>query len=176
MRGRRRRRSPGGQPRVLLDPAVRRHLGVDLATDAWADITPEGERPSDRCLHACGYDPATDELVLFGGRNDVQPYLGDTWRLGADGWREVVPEGEGPSLRARSRGAFTDTFQVIGGEGPDGLAGDAWTLGAGDVWAPGPADAPADRQASAVAVLDGEVWLFGGVGDGGPLADLWRYG
>ena len=146
----------------------------DLAGATWVDITPaEGPRPSPRCLHACGYDAGAGALVLFGGRNDDEPYLGDTWRLGSDGWAEVP--GDGPSPRSRSRGAFTTELLVIGGEGADGLAGDAWILGA-DGWAPAPPGAPADRQAAAVAVGDGVVWSFGGVGDDGPLADLWRYG
>lgn len=145
----------------------------DLATATWADITPAGARPSDRCLHACGYDPAADEVVLFGGRNDDQPYLGDTWRLGSGGWTEVP--GPGPSPRARSRGAFTDDLLVLGGNGPAGFPADAWLLRDGS-WVPGPADAPADRQAAAVAVVDGEVWVFGGEGPNGLLADLWRSG
>ena len=145
----------------------------DLATATWADITPAGVRPSDRCLHACGYDPATDELVLFGGRNDDQPYLGDTWQLGPGGWTEVA--GDGPSPRARSRAAFTNELLVVGGTGPDGFPSDAWIL-RGGAWVPGPADAPADREAAAVAVADGVVWVFGGEGPTGLLADLWRSG
>lgn len=145
----------------------------DLATATWSDITPAGTRPSDRCLHACGYDPATDELILFGGRNDDEPYLGDTWRLGSAGWTEIA--GDGPSPRARSRAAFTNELLVLGGSGPDGFPADAWVL-RDAAWEPGPADVPADREASAVAVANGEVWLFGGEGPTGPLADLWRSG
>lgn len=145
----------------------------DLATATWTDITPAGARPSDRCLHACGYDPATDELTLFGGRNDDEPYLGDTWRLGPGGWTEVT--GAGPSPRARSRAAFTDELLVLGGDGPDGFPADTWVL-RDTTWVPGPTDAPDDREAPAVAVADGELWLFGGEGPTGPNADLWRSG
>jgi hypothetical protein len=146
----------------------------DLTQDAWADVTPtDGPTPSARCLHACGYDRSSDEIVLFGGRNDDQPYLGDTWRLGVDGWRELP--GAGPSPRARSRGAFMTSFQVVGGDGSDGLPDDAWTL-SDSIWEPGPAGAPADRSASAVAEVDGVMWLFGGLGDDGAFADLWRFG
>ena len=146
----------------------------DLAAATWADMTPaEGPRPSNRCLHACGYHEATGEVVLFVGRNDDEPYLGDTWRLGAGGWQEVP--GVGPSPRSRSRAAFTDGLLVFGGEGADGLAGDAWLLGEGG-WVPGPTGGPDDRQAPAVAEVDGVVWVVGGLGEDGPLADLWRYG
>lgn len=144
----------------------------DLATGAWSEVTPaQGPRPSNRCLHACGYDPEADELVLFGGRNDDQPYLGDTWRLGGDGWREVP--GPGPSPRARSRGAFTTELLVLGGDGPSGLPSDAWVLRDG-TWVAGPSDTPARRSAPAVAVADGVVWVFGGLEGETPLADLWR--
>ncbi|MCA9716705.1 MAG: hypothetical protein KC468_18680 [Myxococcales bacterium] len=64
---------------------------------------------------------------------------------------------------------------VIGGEGADGLVDDAWALVDGG-WAPAAAGAPSERKASAVVVADGVVWLFGGLGDDGPLADLWRLG
>jgi len=144
----------------------------DLATASWSDITPvDGPRPSDRCLHACGFDPATDEVVLFGGRNDDEPYLGDTWRLGAGGWRELP--GDGPSPRVRSRGALGPEFLVIGGDGPDGLTGDAW-IQRDENWLPAPSGAATLRIAPAVATADGVVWVFGGLSDTDPLADLWR--
>ena len=145
---------------------------LDLATASWSDITPtEGPRPSNRCLHACGFDPDTDEIILFGGRNDDQPYLGDTWRLGADGWREIP--GDGPSPRARSRGAFSGELLVLGGNGPDGLTGDAW-IQRDESWLPAPSGAATQRIAPAVATVDGVVWVFGGLSDTVPLADLWR--
>lgn len=147
----------------------------DLAAESWTDITPaEGPRPVNRCLHACGYDPASDEIVLFGGRSDETPYLGDTWRLGATGWQELAVAG--PSARARSRGAFTDAFLVVGGEGEGrALVDDAWLFADG-AWSSVATGAPTDRQAPAVAERDGVVWLVGGLGDAGPVSDLWRWG
>lgn len=147
----------------------------DLATSSWTDVTPPtGSRPSARCLHSCAYDLASGELTLFGGRNDDEPYLGDTWRLDATGWSELPVSG--PLPRARSRAARNgDAVEVIGGTGDAGHVGDAWRLGI-DGWQPAPPGAPAEREAAAVAQGDGVVWLFGGAGPSGALGDLWRSG
>lgn len=147
----------------------------DLEVEGWEEVTPAtGPRPAARCLHACGWDASAGELVLFGGRTDDTAYVGDTWRLGGDGWRE--PAGDGPSARVHSGGVHTGAgFLVVGGQGDDGLPGDAWLL-AGDGWSAAAADAPAARHSHAMAERDGTVWVFGGASDDGDLADLWRRG
>jgi hypothetical protein len=147
----------------------------DLAEDSWTEITPaDAPRPAARCLHACGWDPDAGELVLFGGRTNEARYVGDTWRLGSEGWSEIV--GDGPEPRVHAGGASTDEgFQILGGEGPDGTTADAWLL-ADDAWAPAPDEPPSARHSHAVAEGEAAVWVFGGIDDTGDLGDLWRFG
>jgi hypothetical protein len=147
----------------------------DPAQETWTELTPaEGPRPAARCLHACGWDADASELTLFGGRTNEARHVGDTWRLGDNGWREVVTEG--PSSRVHAGAASTDDgFQLLGGEGPDGITADAWLLG-DNAWGPAPDGAPSDRHSQAVAEDGSVVWVFGGIDDSGDLGDLWRYG
>lgn len=145
----------------------------DLRDESWSEITPQdGPHPRARCLHACGWDADADELVLFGGRTDDAVYVGDTWRLGEDGWREI--EGTGPSERVHAAGVYVDdAFLLVGGEGPEGLPGGVWLLG-GDAWSVAPGEGPSERHSHAIAEREGVVWVFGGASGDGDLADLWR--
>lgn len=147
----------------------------DLGAETWTEVTPAaGPRPAARCLHACGWDPGAGELVLFGGRTDTAAHVGDTWRLGDDGWRELA--GDGPSARVHSGGVHTGAgFLLVGGQGDDGLPGDAWLL-AGDGWSVADDAASAARHSHALAERDGVVWIFGGASNEGDLGDLWRLG
>ncbi len=147
----------------------------DLVSDSWTDISPpEGSRPPVRCLHACTYDSAAQELTMFGGRQSGNPFLGDTWTLAENGWTEVL--GEGPEARVRSRGLLIGReMHVVGGTGADGLLGNAWIF-TDEVWQPAASGAPAARESAAVAQVDDGAWLFGGNGPDGPLDDLWFFG
>lgn len=147
----------------------------DLTQESWADLTPvDGPRPAARCLHVCGWDADAAELVLFGGRTNDARYVGDTWRLGSDGWREIAAEG--PPARVHAGGASTDDgFQVLGGEGPDGITTDAWVFG-DDRWTSAPDGGPSTRHSHAIAERDSMVWVFGGTDDSSDLHDLWRLG
>lgn len=147
----------------------------DLGSGAWTEITPEaGDRPVARCLHACGWDGETGELMLFGGRTDDTSFAGDTWRLGDDGWREI--SGTAPSARVHAGGVgIHGELLLVGGQGADGLPGDTWRL-SGDSWGQDTDPGPADRHSHAIAERDGVVWVFGGTDDSGDQADLWRLG
>jgi hypothetical protein len=146
----------------------------DLAQESWTAITPaDAPRPAARCLHACGWDAHAAELVLFGGRTNEARHVGDTWRLGSEGWREVGRDGPAPRVHAGA--AFTeDGVQLLGGEGPDGITADAWLLDQ-DTWDAAPDSAPSARHSQAVADRDSVVWVFGGIDDTGDLGDLWKF-
>lgn len=147
----------------------------DLSEQSWTDITPaEGDSPAARCLHACGWDEQSGELVLFGGRTNAEQFVADTWRLGAGGWEQV--SGAGPSARVFAAGVHNpEGFTLLGGEGPDGLTDDAWQL-TGDGWGPGTEGAPTARHSHAITADGSVIWVFGGATADGDLADLWRRG
>ena len=149
----------------------------DLTTDTWQEASPEGDRPIRRCLHACSYDATTGELVLFGGATNDAFAVGDTWRLGDDGWVEVT--GAAPAARrfgAMVPAASGGVLLVGGGLGTDDTHGDTWSLSTTE-WTQLELDnAPSPRHSHAVVAnpRTGVIYMFGGDGPEGELDDLWQ--
>ena len=153
----------------------------DFAVERWADVTPAGDVPVKRCLHACWWT-ADGSFVLYGGQTNGVPALGDLWTLpaatGSGGaWTERPdPEPAARQLAAVARpGAFTVVF---GGRDVDrSPLRDAWILADGSggfVPLATPGDRPSARSGAALVVdaSAGRLLLFGGVG-GRALDDLW---
>jgi hypothetical protein len=156
----------------------------DLETGTWADESPDGGGPFERCLHACWWTSA-GQLALYGGQTTGTPALGDLWFLtpgsptgATSAWTEApTPEPAARNLPAVARGdALTVMF---GGRGLDGEPrGDTWLLldgGSGFVPLDTAGGSPRERSGSAI-VYDpaGERFvLFGGVGDRA-FDDLWE--
>jgi len=68
---------------------------------------------------------------------------------------------------------------LIGGSTESGYITDVWTGTDGDdafTWTPleVASDAPAGRASHDAVVHRGDVYLFGGTSDAGPLNDLWK--
>lgn len=130
--------------------------------------------PPPRALHAMGYDPFLQQLVVFGGY-DGNETLGDTWVNDGSGWREHL--GPGPKERAEGamsyyKGPTLDPAHYLiyfGGYDP------TTTLYERDTWAFGPTGwtklcdapgcpSPSPRRGAAMAYLDDtkQVAMFGG--------------
>ncbi len=158
----------------------------DFGLERWIDLTPDSPVPVERCLHACWWT-ADDRLALYGGQTTGVAALGDLWSLtpglaDATGtWARV--EGTLPAERALPAFADLGTVELVfGGRSIDrGYLADAFviddvSLAATPLTTTG--TAPSAR-ASATMISDvarARVLLFGGIGAGGALADVWQLG
>ncbi|HXS81896.1 MAG TPA: kelch repeat-containing protein, partial [Methylomirabilota bacterium] len=95
-------------------------------TPTWTQLTPTGGAPAARQSHSAVYDPASDAMIVFGGRNKSL-WRNDVWRLSLRGpmrWTNITPaaSGDQPAPRA-DHVAMLDPVQhrmyVFGGDPPD---------------------------------------------------------
>lgn len=145
----------------------------DLAANTWTEVTPDGGLPGARCLHACGYDDATGNLVMFGGQDDDRAFLDDTWVFDGLAWTQGP---SGPSARKfPALAPGVGGIVVFGGDSADGDVGDTWLYADGSWVELAPAAVPSPRESAAAGfVADGSVVVFGGAGPDGDLSDAWR--
>ncbi|HEX7068580.1 MAG TPA: kelch repeat-containing protein [Candidatus Limnocylindria bacterium] len=150
----------------------------DFATESWADETPDGEAPIERCLHGCWWTD-TGELTLYAGQTTGVTALGDRWLLSGAGWDQLdgaLPPERNLYARARLDGATL----VFGGQASDGgYVADLWLLvdGEADAVAVEASTPPPPGRAGAEMVRDearGRVLLFGGRNGQGTQADVWE--
>ena len=123
------------------------------------------------------YDPATRQLLLFGGAGANGLYLGDTWTWNGRAWtqrRSGLGVGQGPAPRILASAAYdpaTRQVVVFGGKNVNGLLSDTWA------WTPSPTSTgafwqriggahPTPRTGAALAYsgLAKGMVLFGGDG------------
>ena len=149
----------------------------DFETGAWADETPGGERPIERCLHGCWW---TDEgvLALYAGQTTGTLALDDFWTLADGAWSQVTaapPPGRNLFARARVDSATL----VFGGQSLDmSYLNDLWLLpdAASDALKLEPiAEVPSGRSGAAMVVdrESGRVLVFGGRDADRALGDVW---
>lgn len=118
---------------------------LDLATDAWTRLTPDGAGPSARANASAVYDPDGDAFIVYGGNTSTDGTrfapLSDVWRLDlqANAWSRVSASG-GPSARLFHAAAYRGGAMVVyGGGGANAFTGpfnrDIWSLDlAGASW------------------------------------------
>jgi hypothetical protein len=149
----------------------------DFDAGTWADETPGGTRPVERCLHGCWWTDDGD-LALYAGQTTGTLALADRWALADGAWSEIsgtLPPERNLYARARIDGATL----VFGGQALDtSYRSDLWMLpdAGGDAVALEPTGESPPGRAGAEMVTDteaGRVLLFGGRGADGGLADLW---
>lgn len=153
----------------------------------WTDISPDAgaARPLPRCLHEAIWDTVSDRMLLFGGcASGYGPCpLGDLWSfdLSTRSWSEVTPA-TGPSPRTNPALVYDEANRraiLLAGSSDTGFQSDAWSIDLNEevlIWTEQQASdsTPAARGSHDAAVLNGVAYVFGGVGDTGKLADLWR--
>jgi hypothetical protein len=155
----------------------------DFTMHQWTDETPAGDRPVERCLHACWW---TDEgqLTLYAGQTTGVPALGDLWelsqgpRIGTNTWSELATGRPWPPARQLYASARWRSATVVfgGGSRDGGFLEDTWLLGDDGTAArlrtgPGPA-----ARLGAELVADskrGRLLLFGGRNADGAMGDTW---
>jgi hypothetical protein len=163
------------------------------ASATWSLLTTTGALPTAVTSFSLICDPATDQLLLFGGSDGSGTVLNDVWTLALDSspltWTHLSPSGTPPAPRVYASAALdtlNDLVIVYGGGGtqapgggpPEDFLDDVWTLSlAGSpAWtqlSPG-GSAPSARAASQM-IWDGSLQrlvVFGGY-DGTMLNDLY---
>jgi hypothetical protein len=157
----------------------------DFTTGTWADETPIGERPVERCLHGCWW---TDDgrLALYAGQTTGVPALEDLWQMtpgprqGTNTWNMVHSGRRWPAARQLYASArWGDGTVIFGGRALDGeYLSDVWLIkdqgGATRVRLD--SDLPQPRS-GAELIGDprvGVLLLFGGQDADGAMDDLWE--
>jgi hypothetical protein len=157
----------------------------DFSGQSWTDVTPVGEVPVSRCLHACWWTDA-GQFTLYAGQTTGVTALGDLWRLDAPGtagaaWRQDAAEALPPERNLPATARWDAGTLAFGGQSIDGgFLADAWYMpddGAPSALEPAGADATGPTaRAGATLVADperGRLLLFGGRNAEGALADIW---
>jgi hypothetical protein len=106
-------------------------------TPTWTQLSPSGG-PGARRSFGVVYDPASNELILFGGYNDAGAYFNDAWVLshangtgGTPAWTQLSPAGTPPVARAHLTATYdpaTNTMTIFAGVAANTVYGDTWIL------------------------------------------------
>jgi hypothetical protein len=189
--------------RVLCFVSATVFLAQALMGQTWTQLSPSGTPPVARGLHGTTgvYDPESNRMMVFGGRDGSGTNLNDVWVLtnanglgGASQWVNLIPNGADGSPPARSGHSATydaaNNIMIIFG-GCSGYCtpalNDVWTLsnanglGGPPVWTQLPLDftGPAPRTNAVVAYNPAQNLLLVYSGqDGSPdpcstFSDVW---
>jgi hypothetical protein len=163
---------------------------------AWAQVDGSGcttactNSPSPRYIASMAYDPATGQLVLFGGYNTTNGYLSDTWTWNGTTWAQQSPVTSPLARNGASMAYDTATSQMIlfGGNNSGTYYNDTWYW-TGSTWVqvsdasdPGCTTActssPSGRTLYPLAydTSSAQMVLFGGQISGGVTGDTWLMG
>ena len=118
------------------------------------------DNPGDLALASMAYDPATSELVLFGGYNEgsAAGFSPATWTWDGTNWTEAATTG--PPARVYAAMAYDpDTTQmfVFGGESGDtdgSILGDTWAVEADLALTDVPSDITTNATSAQGALVD----------------------
>jgi hypothetical protein len=158
----------------IAAPAAGATTGQPLPT--WTELQP-GTSPPALDGAASAYDPATRQLVLFGGETDGTA-SGATWVWGGSSWSEVATSGP-PALIGASI-AYDDsdsTLYLYGGSGSSGDSNETWAWN-GSVWSQVQSSTSPPALANASLAYDQateSLVLFGGRSAGGYRGATWTF-
>jgi hypothetical protein len=106
-------------------------------TPSWTQLSPAGTAPAPRTGQSAIYDPATNEMVIFGG-GTASGAVNEAWALsnangigGTPTWTQLSPGGSLPSARSAHIGTYnptTNDMVIFGGGTASGSANDSWLL------------------------------------------------
>lgn len=127
---------------------------------------------------AAVYDAARSRIVCFGGRNQQNQHLLDTWAWDGSSWTPINQGGpSGREYHSMSYDAVRDRIVVYGG-GNQVVFSDTWEFDGTTWYALTPASNPGARQdhRTAFHAASGRTILFGGQGPTGiVLQDTWAW-
>ena len=154
--------------------------------ERWEPLVTSGDPPPARRGHTAIYDSINDRMIVFGGFDGANRFS-DVWALSLSGtpsWIQLVPSGLAPAPRAGHSAVYDPSGRsmfVFGGyDGVTGLS-DLWrlslsgTLAWTQITTPGGAPPLRYAHASVCDVAHNRLIVFGGVGNGLRLADVWSY-
>jgi hypothetical protein len=166
-------------------PGAAPQASAQTPTSTWNQLSPAISPPG-TSGPSMAYDPATHQLVLFGG-STASGLLNDTWTWNGTTWTQLSPATSPPARDFASMAYDSSTSQLVlfGGYGISGdkneSLNDTWSWN-GATWTRlSPATSPPVRTSAAMAddPATGQLILFGGdVAGGGGLAiynDTWNW-
>jgi hypothetical protein len=153
---------------------------LDLASKTWTDLSPADTRPVKRCLHDGALDSTRNGMYLFGGcaSGFGDCPLNDLWffDFGQRKWAKLDQQGEVPKARTNTA-LVADPDGVAFIQGGSGSPGDLLRFDpATKAWSKVASGGPGERSEHD-AVYDAanrRLYVFGGRGATGVLADLWE--
>jgi len=152
----------------------------DLAENAWSKIDTDGNVPIKRCLLRTVW--VNEQMLLFGGQTDGEPFLGDFWSLDTSAGRWTQKQ---PATLPSARNLFGASFEqhavakqwtIYGGNTPDGPSGEIWAyVLPDDAWrrVEQTGTTPSARYSADIAGGGGMLYMYGGTDDSGELDDTW---
>ncbi|MDT5105571.1 MAG: hypothetical protein QOI25_3084, partial [Mycobacterium sp.] len=153
-------------------------------TQTWVQLSPATSPPA-RAEAAMAWDPALNEIVLFGGQNASGTPLNDLWAWNGTTWSALTATGTAPAARYGAAMAWDPSrsgLVVFGGNSGSALFNDTFKYGSG-AWSTiqtnGAAGAPVKRQLPAMAysTSTSQMLLFGGINTAATtLGDTWVLG
>jgi N-acetylneuraminic acid mutarotase len=161
----------------------------NTAANAWVELTSaDAQTPSPRTFHAVVYLPSRNQLLLFGGMDEVdgaKTYFNDTWVCDCETgtWSEAAPADSAPPARAYhslSLDPASGKVVLFGGYDGSSYFDDTWVYDpATSRWtdAAPTGEVPAARsQASMVYHSEfAKMVLFGGYDGSRQYDDTWAY-
>jgi hypothetical protein len=108
-------------------------------TPGWTQLTPAGTPPSARALHNAVYDPASNNMIVFGGADcPGETFYNDVWILshanglgGTPAWTQLSPTGTPPAAREGASAVYdpvSNELILFGGAGASPKFNDVWIL------------------------------------------------
>jgi len=169
---------------------------------SWARVAITGSAmPAGRFGHSAGYDPTSNEMIIFGGaKGRSTPCLNDVWDLSnangtgslLPGWTQLSPSGTAPAARTTQGGVYdpgSNTLMIFGGQDCGSTTfSDAWYLwnangvGGTPTWgqlltSSGPGPRQGIGQSVVYNATTNQLILFGGTnGSGTYFNDVWTLG
>ncbi len=108
-------------------------------TPVWTELSPTGTPPSPRAFFGSVYDPAMNQMTVFGGDNgNTGAFYNDVYTLsGANGlggtpaWTQVSAGSPAPDPRAETTAVYNPTSRIMtvfGGANNSAIFGDVWVI------------------------------------------------
>jgi sugar lactone lactonase YvrE len=145
----------------------------------WHQLSP-ATLPPGRVDPAMAWDPATKQLIMFGGGIAGGQFLNDTWLWNGTSWVQQAPASK-PTPRSGARLVYdpaTAQMLLMGGVSAAGALGDVWTW-SGSTWTKQtPARALTPPRFNSVTDYDPatrQLLLFGGFDNTTYYADTWLW-